>query len=125
MAYTTLDNISTQQRIECASNGSVRLSVEHDRGMIDALIISVVAGDHETIALLYPSEAAHAFAEAISLVNSFMPKTELQRFVRLAQSNKPIPPDLAMVVAQTISVMQAELAISLKNTIMPTEDDPS
>ncbi len=112
MAYTTIDNIGTNERLAHNASGFVTLTIQHDRGMIDALLVRIVIGQHETNALMYPSEVFAVFGEAVSLICASMPQDDIERFKRLADAGKPIPPQLAQAVANTISLMNAELAIA-------------
>jgi hypothetical protein len=112
MAYTTIDNIGTNERLANNASGFVILTIQHDRGMIDALLIKILNGQYETNALMYPSEVFAIFGEAVSLICSTMPQEDIERFKRLADAGKSIPPQLAQAVANTISLMNAELAIA-------------
>ena len=112
MAYTTIDNIGTNERLANNASGFVTLTIQHDRGLIDALLVRIVNGQHETNALMYPSEVFAVFGEAVSIICSTMPQEDIERFKRLADAGKSIPPQLAQAVANTISLMNAELAIA-------------
>ena len=112
MAYTTLDNTDTNERLAHNANGLVTMCVQHERGMIDALLLRVNFGAHECSALMYPSEVFAVFDEAVSIICSTMPQNDIERFKRLADSGKPIPTQLAQSVALTMSMMAAELAIA-------------
>ena len=112
MAYTTIDNNGTHERLAYNANGFVTFVIQHDRGMIDALLIKITVGAHETNALLYPTEVFSVFDEAVTLISSTMKNEDIERFRRLADAGKPISPQLAQSVANAISLMSAELAIA-------------
>lgn len=112
MAYTTLDNLGRDKRVDYSANGLVVLSIQRDKGMLDSLLIEIKMPHHQCTALLYPCEVMEAFSEVISLILSTMPQTDIDKFRSLANAGKPIPPSLAQAVSNHISLMSAELAIA-------------
>lgn len=112
MAYTTIDNTGTSERLAHNANGSVAFIIQHDRGMIDALLVKIIIGNHEINALMYPSEVFAVFDEAVTLIRATMKNEDIEKFRRLADAGKPISPQLAQSVANSISLMVAELAIA-------------